>query len=112
MIKWLSKYIGVIVTVLMIASIIGLLISVSAKSKKLKQAKAEIEMLQQQQDSLVSLTKTLAGMDAVRCSVTIQVKNTAVLGSVKTGDLNANIEQIATYTRQQLMDSLITRQSK
>ena len=112
MIKWLSKYIGVIITVLMIASIIGLSISVSAKSKKLKQAKAQIEMMQSQQDSLVSLTKTLAGMDAVRCSVTIQVKNTAVLGSVNSGDLNAQIEQIATYTRQQVLDSLISKQTR
>ena len=112
MINKITKWIAAIILIGMVVTIIGLSASVNAKGRKLKAAKAEIEMLKTQQDSLVSLTKTLAGMDAVRCSVTIQVKNTAVLGSVHSGDLNANIEQIATYTRQQIMDSLITRQSK
>lgn len=94
----------------MIVTIIALSAAVKSKNTKLKAKKYEIELLQQRADSLTSLCKQLAKMDAVHCDVTIYVKNTAVLGSASSGDLNANIEQIATYTRGELLKHLNEKQ--
>lgn len=87
----------------MVITIIGLSAGVKAKNKKLKEAKAEIELLKADNTRLAELTEKLAQMDAVHCDVTIMVKNTAVMGSVQSGDLNAQIEQIATYTRGEIL---------
>lgn len=93
----------------MIITIIALSAAVSNKNKKLKAKKYEIEVLQQRADSLTSLCSQLAKMDAVHCDVTIMVKNTAAFGSIHAGDLNANIEQIATYTRGELLKAMNER---
>lgn len=87
----------------MLISIIGMGAGLKAKQKKIKSAKAEIELLKEENARLTDLTSTLAKMDAVHCDVTIMVKNTAAFGSIHTGDLNANIEQIATYTRGEIL---------
>lgn len=100
--KWI-KIAAYAILVGMVLSILGLGCSTSSKGKKLKAAKETIATLEQRNKELTELTEKLAQMDAVHCDVTIMVKNTAVMGSVQSGDLNAQIEQIATYTRGEIL---------
>lgn len=100
--KWI-KIAAYAILVGMVLSIFGLGCSTSSKGKKLKAAKETIATLEQRNKELTALTEKLAQMDAVHCDVTIMVKNTAVMGSVQSGDLNAQIEQIATYTRGEIL---------
>lgn len=100
------KIIAYCVLAAMVITIIGMGAGLKAKQKKIKAAKAEVELLKEDNARLTELTATLAKMDAVHCDVTIMVKNTAVMGSVQSGDLNAQIEQIATYTRGEILKQM------
>jgi flagellar basal body-associated protein FliL len=104
--KGLLKYAVYAVAAVFIV-LFGISASVTHKYKKaVKEDKVEIEALQKRIDTLNSHIMKLGAMDAVSVAVTLEVKNTNVLGIT-----NIKAEQIAhtiaSYTRKEVLDSLL-----
>lgn len=94
---------------LMVVTIIALSAAVKAKNTKINNLKYEVEVVNSQCDSLMTLCTQLANMEAIHCEVTLEVKNTAVFGVNRNGDINLESKQLATYLRKEILDSLATR---
>lgn len=77
-----------------------------SKNKQLKEADAQIALLQQQIIQRNDLIEKLAAMEAVHCEVSITVKNTAVMGKTTNGDISQEAEQISTYLRGEILDKI------
>lgn len=104
--KGLLKYAVYAVAAVFIV-LFGISASATHKYKKaVKEDKVEIEALQNRIDTLNSHIMKLGAMDAVSVAVTLEVKNTNVLGIT-----NIKAEQIAhtiaSYTRKEVLDSLL-----
>ena len=98
--KWILGAIALI-TIITIGSIAG------SKGKQLKEADMQIQVLQQQVISQQEVIQKLAAMESVHCEVTLTVKNSAVMGSVRSGAVNQEAEQIATYLRGQILEKIM-----
>ena len=77
------------------------------KSRHLKEANAKITALERQVETQQDLIARLAGMETVRCEVSVTVKNTAVMGSAKSGAVELEARQIATCLRNEIIDKLL-----
>ncbi len=81
---------------------IALITAVSVQQRRINDYRKEID----RQDALI---ERLANMEAVRCEVSLHIKNTAVLGSTKGGDLQMDAKQIATYLRGEVLQNIISK---
>lgn len=77
------------------------------KGRKLKEANAHITVLEQQVETQQDLIARLAGMETVCCEVSVTVKNTAVMGSAKSGAVELEARQIATCLRNEILDKIL-----
>ena len=77
------------------------------KGRKLKEANAHIKVLEQQVETQQDLIARLANMETVRCEVAVTVKNTAVMGSAKSGAVELEARQIATCLRNEIIDKIL-----
>ena len=78
-----------------------------SKGQKLKEANAHIKVLEQQAETQRDLIARLANMETVRCEVSVTVKNTAVMGSAKSGAVELEARQIATCLRNEILDKIL-----
>lgn len=93
--KWVVLATAVLVMVALVAT-------VSVQQRRINDYRKEID----RQDALI---ERLANMEAVRCEVSLHIKNTAVLGSTKGGDLQMDAKQIATYLRGEVLQNIISK---
>lgn len=66
---------------------------------------ADILRLKKQLNQATATIERLAGMQAVYCSVSVEVNNKATFGSIKAGDVEVVADQILKYTRGQLLQN-------
>lgn len=99
--KMLKKWKRILMAVPLLV-MIALITAVSVQHRRIQDYRKEIA----RQDALV---EKLANMESVRCDVSITVKNTAVLGATKTGDLMIDAKQIATYLRGEVLQNIISK---
>lgn len=66
---------------------------------------ADIVRLKSELKKTVAMVERLADMQAVYCSVSVEVNNKATFGNVKTGDVEVIADQILKYTRGQLLQN-------
>lgn len=97
--KWFVWAIGLIAIVVM-----GGVLSNSKKQNH--DYKVRIEALESEIADKDQLIEKLASLEAIRCEVSITVKNTAVMGSNKSGNISQDAEQIAIYLREELLNNL------
>lgn len=83
-----------------------LCITIAAKNRNIRTYKETIANQEQTITEQKEMIAKLAKMEAVRCEVNITVKNTAVMGSTKSGDIQQDAKQIATYLRGELLDQI------
>lgn len=83
-----------------------LCITIAAKNRNIKTYKTTIAQQEQTISEQKDMITKLAQMEAVHCEVAITVKNTAVMGSTKSGDIQQDARQIATYLRGEILDQL------
>lgn len=83
-----------------------LCITIAAKNRNIKTYKTTIANQEQTIAEQKDMITKLAQMEAVHCEVAITVKNTAVMGSTKSGDIQQDARQIATYLRGEILDQL------
>lgn len=83
-----------------------LCITIAAKNRNIRTYKETIANQEQTISEQKEMITKLAKMEAVRCEVSITVKNTAVMGSTKSGDIQQDAKQIATYLRGELLDQI------
>lgn len=83
-------------------ALVALCTAVSVQHRRLQDFRKEVS----RQDELI---EKLANMEAVRCEVSLYIKNTAVLGSTKGGDLQLDAKQIATYLRGEVVQDIISK---
>lgn len=93
------KWAVLAVAALLMAALVA---TVSVQQRRIKDYRKEIDG----QDVLI---ERLANMEAVRCEVSLHIKNTAVLGSTKGGDLQMDAKQIATYLRGEVLQNIISK---
>lgn len=90
----------------LIVVFIILCITISVKNRSIKTYKETISnqelTISEQKETITKL----ANMEAIHCEVSIIVKNTAVMGSTKSGDIQQDAKQIATYLRGEILDHL------
>lgn len=80
--------------------------TVSSKNtaiRKYRETIASQEITIKDQNDLIV---KLANMEAVRCEVSITVKNTAVMGSNKSGAISQDAKQMAVYLRGEILESM------
>lgn len=90
----------------LIVVFILLCVTIAAKNRNIKTYKETIANQEQTISEQKEMITKLANMEAVRCEVAITVKNTAVMGSTKSGDIQQDAKQIASYLRGELLDQL------
>lgn len=90
----------------LIVVFILLCVTIAAKNRNIKTYKETIANQEQTISEQKEMITKLANMEAVRCEVAITVKNTAVMGSTKSGDIQQDAKQIATYLRSELLDQI------
>lgn len=90
----------------LIVVFILLCVTIAAKNRNIKTYKETIANQEQTISEQKEMITKLANMEAVRCEIAITVKNTAVMGSTKSGDIQQDAKQIATYLRSELLDQL------
>ena len=98
--KWILGAVALVV-IIIIGSVSG------SKSRQLKEADTQIQVLQQQVIIQQELIQKLAAMESVHCEVSLTVKNTAVMGANHSGAVNQEAEQIATYLRGEILDKIM-----
>lgn len=92
----------------LIAVFIILCGTVSAKNRNIKNYKKHISEQEQTIREQKELIVKLANMEAIHCDVSITVKNTAVMGSNRSGEIQQDAKQMAIYLRGELLESLMT----
>ena len=80
--------------------------TVAGKNRNISSYKATITGQEQTIREQKELIVKLANMEAVRCEVSITVKNTAVMGSNKTGEIQQDAKQMALYLRGEILEAL------
>lgn len=90
----------------LIVVFILLCITIAAKNRNIKTYKETIANQEQTISEQKEMITKLANMEAVRCEVAITVKNTAVMGSTKSGDIQQDAKQIASYLRGELLEEI------
>lgn len=80
--------------------------TLGAKNRNIKAYKATIAEQEQTIEEQKELIVKLAGMEAVHCEVSVTVKNTAIMGSTKSGEISQDAKQIATYLRGEVLEAL------
>ena len=89
--------------VLILASLSG---AVAKKNKELRQYKATVAekeaTIKEQKETIIRL----AAMEAVHCEVSITVRNTAVMGANRNGEISQDAKQVATYLRGEILEAL------
>lgn len=103
--KWILAAIALIV-IIILGSVSG------SKSSQIKDADVQIQVLQQQVITQQELIQKLAAMESVHCEVILTVRNSAVMGSVHSGAVNQEAEQIATYLRGEILDKIMDDEKK
>ena len=98
--KWILGAVALVV-IIILGSVSG------SKGSQLKEADTQIQVLQQQVITQQELIQRLAAMESVHCEVTLTVKNSAVMGTVHSGSVNQEAEQIATYLRGEILDKIM-----
>lgn len=110
--KFIKKYLKWILGAIALVAIIVTGSVAGGKGKQLKEADVQIQVLQQQVIEQQELIHKLAAMESVHCEVTLSVKNTAVMGSAKSGSVNLEAEQIATYLRGEILDKIMKKETQ
>jgi hypothetical protein len=95
----MKKYIYVAIAV-MIAGLISATAVMGVQNKSLRAECGTLKVQTQQQAETI---KKLADMDAVSVKITFEVRNTAVLGSIKNGDYKPLLEGALHYTRGEVL---------
>lgn len=90
----------------LIVVFILLCVTIAAKNRNIKTYKETIANQEQTISEQKEMITKLANMEAVRCEVAITVKNTAVMGSTKSGDIQQDAKQIASYLRGELLEEI------
>lgn len=80
--------------------------TVSAKNRNIKNYKKTITEQEQTIREQKELIVKLANMEAVHCDVSITVKNTAVMGSNKSGEIQQDAKQMAIYLRGEILEAM------
>lgn len=80
--------------------------TIGAKNRNIKAYKTTIAKQEQTINEQKELIVKLAGMEAVHCEVSITVKNTAIMGSNKSGEITQDAKQVATYLRGEILEAL------
>lgn len=80
--------------------------TVSAKNRKIKEYRKTVAEQEQTITEQKELIARLANMEAVHCEVSITVKNTAVMGSNKSGEISQDAKQVALYLRGEILEAL------
>lgn len=80
--------------------------TVSAKNRNIKSYKATITEQEQTIREQKELIAKLANMEAVHCEVSVTVKNTAVMGSNRSGEIQQDAKQMAVYLRGEILEAL------
>ena len=80
--------------------------TVSAKNRKIKEYRKTVAEQEQTITEQKELIARLANMEAVHCEVSITVRNTAVMGSNKSGEISQDAKQVALYLRGEILEAL------
>lgn len=80
--------------------------TISGKNSNIKKYKATIAEQEQTINEQRELINKLAAMESVHCEVSITVKNTAVMGSNKSGEISQDAKQVATYLRGEILEAM------
>mgnify|MGYP006988856389 CR=1 FL=1 len=80
--------------------------TISQKNRSIRSCKATITEQEQTIREQKELIVKLANMEAVRCEVSITVRNTAVMGSNKSGDIQQDAKQLALYLRGEMLEAM------
>lgn len=80
--------------------------TIGSKNRNIKAYKTTIAKQEQTINEQKELIVKLAGMEAVHCEVSITVKNTAIMGSNKSGEITQDAKQVATYLRGEILEAL------
>lgn len=110
--KFIKKYLKWILGAIALVAIIVAGSVAGGKGKQLKEADVQIQVLQQQVIAQQDLIQKLAAMESVHCEVTLTVKNSAVMGTVHSGAVNQEAEQIATYLRGEILDKIMKEEAQ
>lgn len=109
----MTKRIKTIVVVIITAIVLLVAIlstTIGIKNKNINKLKNEISLQERTIEEQKEMIKKLAAMEAVRCEVTINVKNTAVMGSNKSGDIQQDAKQLATYLKGEILNELLNKE--
>ena len=104
---FVKKYLKWILAAIALAAITILGSLSGSKGRQLRDADVQIQVLKQQVITQQELIQQLAAMESVHCEVTLTVRNSAVMGSVHSGAVNQEAEQIATYLRGEILDKIM-----
>lgn len=110
--KFIKKYLKWILGAIALVAIIVTGSVAGGKGKQLKEADMQIQVLQQQVTTQQDLIQKLAAMESVHCEVTLTIKNSAVMGTVHSGAVNQEAEQIATYLRGEILDKIMKEEAQ
>lgn len=106
MIKKIAKWAGYILAAAFIVSYVALCATVAKRNAQIREYKSQLSACEETISEKNEMISKLAAMEAVRCEVAITVKNTAVMGANKNGDISQDAYQIATYLRGEILDEL------
>lgn len=80
--------------------------TVSTKNRKIKEYRKTVTEQASTIKEQKELIARLANMEAVHCEVSITVRNTAVMGSNKSGEISQDAKQVALYLRGEILEAL------
>jgi hypothetical protein len=102
----MKKYIYITIALMMV----GIVTATAIVGIQNKSLRAERNTLKAQTQQQAEIIKRLAEMEAVSLSIKFEVKNTAVLGSIKNGDYKPLLEGALQYTRREVMKNQFTNE--
>jgi hypothetical protein len=106
--KYLSKIITAALVVFVIATVVFCILYTST-SAQLSGEKTHVEQLVKINNEQLLLINKLGSLDGVNATVNFNINNKAVLGSIKTGDIQPLIENSMHYLRKEFIknDTLV-----
>ena len=106
------KWIKLVMIGLLIISYIIIGVVAGARKGKIDRLKNDLSQKEVIIDSLQKRCDRLSEMDAITVGVTFQVKNVNVAGVQKVGDISLLAEQYASYTRKEVLDSILLKKNR
>lgn len=107
-----AKWIKWVMIGLLIISYIIIGVVAGARKAKISRLKNDLSQKELLIDSLQKRCDRLSEMDAIKVGVTFQVKNVNVAGVQKVGDISLLAEQYASYTRKEVLDSILLKKNR